>query len=429
MKNLKAGQLLALINKNIRNFNFCYFFIISLPLLISFSFAAVNISLGFALFFFLLAKILNKDYSINKSALTIPFLLFFAVSALSMINSDYLSTSLGGLSKLLKYFLIIIMVIETFDSRKRLRNGVNFIAAGLFLSCANGLYQLVFGRDFFRNIPVVIDIGVPRATSSFPDANVFGLYLILTIPVILSASLYLFRRPGAKRVFYEIISIISLFCLYFTFSRGSAIGLFVGLILIAIIKRDKILIFFLSLLIVISPLLLPKIVFEWAGQTHSVLEFLVNADRINIYKSSLNMIKDHPIIGVGLNTFSKNYKKYKILETNATSYGHWMTSDTIYAHNSFLHMAGETGLLSLICFFYLIFVVIRTWAKFYKSSYLDAADELKILSLGFLAALAAFLVNGLTETNLYYPKISWLFWYSIAMIFALARVQKENEYK
>lgn len=100
-----------------------------------------------------------------------------------------------------------------------------------------------------------------------------------------------------------------------------------------------------------------------------------------------------------------------LAETAST---HW------YAHNSFLQMAAEIGITGLIIFFWLLYVLLRNFFIFYKNS----KDSLLLLcALGVTMGIIAFLANGLTETNLYYPKIAVLFWFEVGLLMATLRLR------
>jgi O-antigen ligase len=151
---------------------------------------------------------------------------------------------------------------------------------------------------------------------------------------------------------------------------------------------------------------------------------MCNDDRIAIYRNTLNMVKAHPFIGVGANTFMKNYRFYK----ESPEYRNVVTIDYIYAHNNFLHMAGELGLTGLAVFFWLLYALFKQGFSIYSRL---KNDYLKVISLSAMASFAAFLVNGLTESSLYYSRVAPLFWYLAGLTLALKNflpdeAQKDN---
>jgi putative inorganic carbon (HCO3(-)) transporter len=126
------------------------------------------------------------------------------------------------------------------------------------------------------------------------------------------------------------------------------------------------------------------------------------------------MIKAHPIIGVGANTFMKSYKKYKTFP----EYRGIVTLDEMKAHNNFLHMAAEIGLTGLVIFFWFLYRLFRVSKNIYR---LAGDNYFKTVSLSLIACLIAFLINGLTESSLYYSVVAALFWYIAGLSLSLKK--------
>jgi O-antigen ligase len=264
-----------------------------------------------------------------------------------------------------------------------------------------------------------MNIGLRRATASFVDANVLGIYLSAIVPLIVGLSLYYFKSK--KRIIAIFISLLGLVGLASTYSRPTLLALYLALLFLGIMKRDKILLYTLIILTVLSPFIAPRNVKDWAREVnYNPLIFMCNADRISIYRNSINMIKHHPIVGVGVNTFMKNYKTYK----ESPEYRNQVTSDTCYAHNNFLHTFAETGIIGLSMFIWLIFRLFGESFSIYKRL---RNAFLKNVSLCLIACLIAFLVNGLTESSLYYSRVSAIFWYLAGLSLALNKfIHEEN---
>ncbi len=395
---------------------FLYRMVVAIPFVASFSSAAVNIFIGLAIFTYLIKKIVSVNHWPEKTEITIPFLLLIAFSIISMRNSINLMSSLHGISKLLKYGFTLLIIYESIRSMKRLRNVIISIALGLLLACFDGIYQLHFGLDFLRNRAFDVVIGLPRLKAAFPHTNIFALYLGLMTPVCICIAFF----NKKKKLFFTIVSILAVFCLLFTFSRGALLGFIAILLFIAIIQRARLLLLLLILGMLILPLVLPDNIKLWAKNTESLAEALLNPERIYIYKTSINMIKNHPFIGVGTNTFCINYPKYKVKQ----SYGN--TGEIqYYAHNNFLHMAGEIGLIGLGIFIWLLFLLFRLSWRGLK--HLDKENFLRVANLGIIAGIIAFLINGLLESGLYYSKVATLFWFQVGVLLSITKIrQKDN---
>ena len=86
-------------------------------------------------------------------------------------------------------------------------------------------------------------------------------------------------------------------------------------------------------------------------------------------------------------------------------------------------MAGEIGLIGLGIFLWLLFMLFRKWYIIYKS--LPIESFLKIYSLGIMSGIVGFLINGLTETGLYYSKVATLFWLQVGLLLAVFKVAQD----
>ena len=198
------------------------------------------------------------------------------------------------------------------------------------------------------------------------------------------------------------------------------LAIYIALLFLSIAKRDKRIISFLIIILLIGPFILPQSVKNWAkGVEYNPLRFMCNDDRIAAYRNSFNMIKDHPFIGLGANTYMKNYKKYR----EPVEYRNVGTKDYMYAHNNFLHMAAEIGLIGLGLFIWFIYKLFMECKNIYRK--LDD-DYMKIVSLSLSACLIAFLVNGLTESSLYYSRVAIIFWYIAGLSLALKKFAHAN---
>jgi len=165
---------------------------------------------------------------------------------------------------------------------------------------------------------------------------------------------------------------------------------------------------------------MPKNIKDWAKKVnYNPAVFMLNPDRISMYRNTLNMIRHHPLLGVGVNTFSQNYLTYKLPEPPGAE-----TASHIYAHNNFLHLAADIGLLGLGVFIWLLFNLFKQAIHVYRNT----KDEYyKIVSLSLSACLVAFLINGLTETSLYYSRVAMIFWYLAGFSLSLDKFLPRDE--
>ena len=129
----------------------------------------------------------------------------------------------------------------------------------------------------------------------------------------------------------------------------------------------------------------------------------------------MTIFMHHPIIGNGLNTFYDNYMKVR-QDDMRNKHGS-------YAHNCYLQMAAETGLVGLAAF--LAFVTALLLKGFRSLRGIKDSFYYSIV-LGAGLGLVAFLVHSAGDTNLYSLPLAALFWLSAGILMATVKIAESN---
>jgi O-antigen ligase len=390
-----------------------YWSIVILPFSAAISSGLADSFIGIMGVFFLLKKVLKKERLFIPTPVNWAFAAIVLFSLLSFINSIDLRASFQGITKLLKYLLIFLVCAQEIKDIKQIRRIIVSTALAVSLVSVDSAWQLIFGKDFIRGNPLdTCVISLFRPTASFANSNVLGVYLAALAPLIAGLAIFYYR--GKAKIAMLAAGLLAVAGVVLTLSRGAGLGVYLALLAIAIVKKRKTMIVILLAALLAYPLVMPKNIKKWAKEiNYNPIIFMCNCDRISTYKNTLNMIAHHPFIGVGVNTFSQNYSKYKLPESGA-----YITGKNVYAHNIYLHLAGEIGLFGLGAFFYFLFMLFKQAITVYR----NLPDEfLKTTALCLIACLIAFLINGLTETNLYYPRVTVIFWYLTGFSLALKK--------
>lgn len=395
-----------------------YWMIILLPFSMAIAPAPMNVFMGILLAVFLAKKILKGERVFTGSTLNLPLLFLFIITCMSAFNSICLKDTIkGGILRLLQYILVFTIVREEVKDRAHLKKILISMSLGAILASSNAIFQVVTGNDFIRGYRPILNLDLTRATASFKDANILGIYLSALAPLIFGLTLYHFR--GIKKAAMCFLSLLVLSAIALTYSRPTLLAIYVILFFFGFARKTKALIAVLILFTLASPFLLPQSVKNWAKDVeYNPLRFMCNDDRIAVYRNSLLMIKAHPIIGVGANTFMRSYRFHK----EYPEYRGIITLDEMKAHNNFLHMAGEIGLTGFGIFIWFLYGLFQASRRIYNSL---GDDYLKLVSLSLIACLIAFLVNGLTESSLYYSVVAMLFWYLAGLSLSLKKLAPE----
>ncbi len=391
-----------------------YWAIVTIPLSMAISPALMNGFMGLALSGFLIKRALKREDIFIKTPVNLPLAFLFALTLLSLFNTVSLKDSFrGGVLRFLQYIFMLLAVSGEVKDKRQIKMIVFSVIVGLLFTAGDEIWQVFAGKDFVRGYDVVVNIGLVRATASFKDSNTLGIYLSAIAPLVFGLTLYYLK--GKRKIAGVICSFIALAAIALTYSRPTLLATYVALFFLGVVRKDKGMIIFLVGFALISPFLLPKSVRNLAKEVnYNPLRFMCNDDRIAVYRNSLNMIKAHPFIGVGANAFMSSYKYYK----EFPEYRNVVTLEEMKAHNNFLHMAGEIGLIGLSVFLWLLYKLFRECADIYKKL---SDDYIKIVSLSLIACIIAFLVNGLTESSLYYSRVALIFWYLAGMSLTLRK--------
>jgi tetratricopeptide (TPR) repeat protein len=106
----------------------------------------------------------------------------------------------------------------------------------------------------------------------------------------------------------------------------------------------------------------------------------VEADRLGIWHNSLDLASDYPFTGLGLGNFEMAYASYVLLA---------LVGHTFHAHNLFLDVWLEQGVVGLLAFGWLVGKAV--WPNRLVSTWRPAA----------LAALSVILLHGLMDDSFY----------------------------
>ena len=252
--------------------------------------------------------------------------------------------------KLVLHAFVFLICAAEIKDKKHLWRIILSIIMGVTLASVDAVWQMSMGKDFIRGHHPMVFIGIKRATANFPHPNILGVYLSALVP--LATGLALFYYKGRKKIFMLGLVALGLAGLILTVSRGAALAFLVSFLFMGICRRNKAIPAVILVVLLVSPFIMPKNIKDFAkGVNYDPLRFMLNDDRIRVFNNSLNMIRHHPVIGVGVNTFSKNYIKYRLPQYNYSP-----ADGPMYAHNIFLHMAGEIGLLGVAAFIWLLIV-------------------------------------------------------------------------
>ncbi|MFC1753201.1 O-antigen ligase family protein [Thermoproteota archaeon] len=301
----------------------------------------------FLIFAFPFVIIRRNNIKLNKvDYFVVAFTLAFFTSLTTSLDLDVSIKKLYVYLSLVSLFYFARSCNDT--ERKLLLKTV--ILSSLFVGLY-GIYQYFIGipqallqmKSGHTLTPARLAIiGLKRIWSTFPSPNAYAGYLIMAIPLSLGMSLNTKNRFGLKQKGFLVLAMLLFINLILTQSIAAILSIIIASGLIAIVNKNRsrnliicIVIAAIALAAILYLRLLPK------NTAASPIQSMQH--RISYCREAILILKQHPLMGVGLG----NYPGVK----------------SMFAHNSYLQIWIELGLLGIVSFLGIIILTIKSEIK------------------------------------------------------------------
>lgn len=213
-----------------------------------------------------------------------------------------------------------------------------YVLSGTVIALIGG-WQLLNGWEAITSAT----IGLPRIQASYGSPNNVALYLGRIWPILAAFTLWNKRRT---RLFYGLLWLFFTIIIIATMSKGS---LFIGLpcatlVLLYFWLKERQYPAKMGLLLAIALFITAVTIAARLPILQNRLDLWGDTSfmRLSLWRSSLEMIREHPILGVGLDNFLYAYRGRYILE------GAWREPYLNHPHNLLLDFATRLGLVGLL---------------------------------------------------------------------------------
>lgn len=343
------------------------------PFISSLAFPYLNTIYSNLLIALLSTWVIIKKAPLKKiRPLKYPLIIFCLALIISLVFS---LNKLKSLAELYKYItgLLLFIIATSLNYKDKLRIIQTLVVAGLIISLA-AIYQYFFGFQHLLNYiaeqkiasPFILDYATSRRVFfPFVTPNTLAGYLIMIIPLALT-----FKNK-------TLIIIPLAISLILTRSLGALLSIFLALGIYLYLPKKRKLVFLLGLLVVTGLVF----IIRTATQKQHLQPIFSTLTRLNYWRDSLTIIKMNPLIGVGLGNFNLVLSRY--------------------AHNSYLQIWAEMGILGILS---LLWIIYLSFAK------------AKAASAGLILANAAFLIHNLIDFSFFLPEVSFIWWIILGLI-------------
>ncbi len=347
--------------------------------------------------------------------------LYRSAAKLTGISAHYFPISLNPFvtfSKFLEYgsyFMIFLVVVNTIRTRRHFQ----IILIAFFISAVfqgvYGLYEFLSGNQqiFSYNKKYNLDC----VTGTFINRNHFAAYLELSLPLLLALVVGRIHRlklfggkilvrishaletEGSKILLLLFLIALVMVALVFSLSRsGITFAILSSIVFFFLYYRTNnqlsqkfywiitaAAVVALSIWIGLDPLL--ERFFRITDQ------FSDKEARLSLWKNTLNIFLHFPVAGTGAGTFKEVFPIYRTFPT------HLSFNE---AHNDYLQLLSETGVLILFLFITFLTSMFRRLRKVISQQ----IDRIVVIQIGCFCSLLSLGLHSLTDFSFQIPAVA-----------------------
>ena len=347
----------------------------------------------------------NKNLGLFlRTPLNRPMAFYFAVCVVSTLFG-YMSGRIRGSSgfffvlKYFEFFIVYFMAVNHLKKKEQIERFLAVMLVVCFLVCLYGISQ----------IPSSARVSAPFEGEE-GEPNTLGGYLIL----MMSITIGLLVTRGATRHKKALVVLMGLMLVTLgaTHSRGSWVGLPPMILTLIYFTERKLLILVpLMVLLVLSPLLLPKSVVERATYTFNqeALPEQLKIGAVRIDTSTSSRLMSWKIV------LTEDFQKHPLLGHGVTGYP--------FIDAQYPRILAETGLLGFTAFCFLLAALWKSGLRAYRTS----GDPLHHgLSIGFFGGIVGLLFHGIGANTFIIVRVMEPFWFLAAMIVIIPTLPVQN---
>lgn len=374
--------------------NIIFFLYMALLFLFTFSIAIRNLLIGLLFIFSVIRILVYREFNLKSTEFNFYILLFLSFTFLSFFVAEDINLSLDRfVSPILRYLFFFYLSFIIINNKNKIENHLNILIYGnLTFSILGILLKLINGSNYITG----------NGTGTVAAFNI----------LIFTSLLFNNEKNNYKKILYLFGVGSFIYILFQTSSRGAVLGFFasiftfIGFIVYYNLKSAKIkylITILLIVLVMITPYLLPDRLMNKFDNLKNISANNSLKTRVVMWESSIHMIKNNPILGVGVGNFQPNYLDYidNISNENLTA----GSRKHDHPHNLFLFIAAEQGIPSLLLFLIMIFISIKI-SLFNVYIYPKFSFE-NLIGITSVSVLIVFIVHSMVDSTARYGHVGF----------------------
>ena len=433
----------------------------SITLFSAISISATQIALSIILLSWIALMLVEKRIIFARIPLNYPFLIYFCIVIIAALLGADFSHSAKAIHKF--WIAMIFFAMLTFiEDMRMVRRLIYILLITTSIVSIYGVLQHIFpgldiARPEGRKVVQWTAEGGVASTGFFDHHMTYGGFLLLIFSLSFSLSLSRVQQIVKNKQFFFLHTVLPTILIFAglisSMTRnawmGSIFAMFFIIVLVLVgqgfspakiskpeglpYRKRKIIAFSVIgsiFLFLTAYTLLPtaySLQSPFLNRFKSIFNISTNIERFYIWKSTIDMIIEHPL-GVGMDNYSKAINNYRGKYSHKFSAG----SDA-HAHNTILTQAAEHGIIGLAVFLWIWIIFFKEGIKIYlnlRSQKPEARSQnekfMESITIGGVGAVAGFHVAGMFENNFGDAEVATMMWFIMGLVFLMKKINPNN---
>jgi O-antigen ligase len=326
-----------------------------------------------ALAFWIAKMAVTGNFRITIPRLGWFLLAWLGATFLSTVNSE---CGISGVRDVLTYVPFFLLIVNVVESERRIMQLFWAVVIGIGIGDIAGLW---------KTISEAVRMHTEMNRLYILSLGVVAPYLVMVLSFMMGVAYHV--RWGRKEWFLiGLVALLSIAALILTYTRSMWIVMLLVVIIFVVLQKSwwpaiaaAVLIAGLGVGLATSSMI--------QGRMHALTDLHRDSslvERYEIWGASLRMVQDHPVFGVGAKCFMAHSERYRV------------PNGQRQAHNQWMNVAAENGLVGVVCFL--------AWMVYYASFLFRLRRSLsnKLSRALWLSAIGSFVVvvvHGMVDAS------------------------------
>jgi O-antigen ligase len=380
---------------------------------VSLSIAVSSIAFGVWVGLWLIQIIATRKIDLDKKlfseirSINIFILLYILFETLSRFFAVYPEGAFNNLKRVLLFLIFFVSIIKIIDLKTLYRILFLNVCILSVISCFELIQYFLQLKELLMKMNFS-EIRIDYLNYPLTTAEIKMMSLLALMPL-----LFIKEKFFIPKIYLVLIMTPVFVSMMLTQSRNVMLAMIVCIFILGIVQSRKFLIASFAL-IIIGILFLPS------GMTDRIKSIAdvnhpSNQSRIEMYKTGLEIFKDHPLTGVADSHILEIYSTYKKPD---------VPGEGVHLHNNFIMILATTGIFGFISFFIMFILIFLKQIKLFRK---ESPGVNKMLILGSILVMISFQICGLFEWTFGDHEVMTVFYFLLSVPFVILKLDTNTD--